>query len=79
MKTPLKTASALVVAAHAEYPEKPAHSVVPFPPDDLGDVLTRPIAENLQEKYGVAPTMAVVKGVITSLHLGYVPTFVFQN
>lgn len=38
----------------AEYPEQPVTFVVPFPPGDLEDVLTRIIAENFQEEYGVA-------------------------
>jgi len=41
---------ALVVA---EYPEKPVEFVVPWPPGDLEDVVTRMIAEDFQEKYGV--------------------------
>lgn len=40
--------------AMAEYPEKPVSFVVPFPPGDLEDVLTRMIAEDFAEKYGVA-------------------------
>lgn len=41
------------VAAVAEYPEKPVSFVVPWPPGDLEDVLTRMIAEDFQTKYGV--------------------------
>ena len=41
-------------AALAEYPEKPVSFVVPWPPGDLEDVLTRMIAENFQNEYGVA-------------------------
>ncbi|WP_372571146.1 tripartite tricarboxylate transporter substrate binding protein [Ruegeria jejuensis] len=41
-------------AALAEYPEKPVNFIVPWPPGDLEDVLTRMIAEDFQEKYGVA-------------------------
>jgi len=40
-------------AALAEYPEKPVEFVVPFPPGDLEDVLTRMIADKFQEMYGV--------------------------
>ncbi|WP_229802370.1 tripartite tricarboxylate transporter substrate binding protein [Paramylibacter ulvae] len=39
--------------AHAEYPEKPVEFVVPWPPGDLEDVLTRMIAEDFQKEYGV--------------------------
>ncbi|MFV0514345.1 MAG: tripartite tricarboxylate transporter substrate binding protein [Jhaorihella sp.] len=41
-------------AALAEYPEKPVNFIVPWPPGDLEDVLTRMIAEDFQQKYGVA-------------------------
>ena len=37
-----------------EYPEKPVNFIVPFPPGDLEDVLTRMIADDFQAKYGVA-------------------------
>ena len=52
------TAIALAVAsfssaAQAEYPEKPVEFVVPWPPGDLEDVLTRMIAEDFSEAYGV--------------------------
>ncbi len=43
-----------ISAATAEYPEKPVEFVVPFPPGDLEDVITRMIAEDFQAKYGVA-------------------------
>ena len=39
--------------AAAEYPEKPVEFVVPWPPGDAEDVLTRMIAEDFQKKYGV--------------------------
>ncbi len=53
------TAAALALAAFsptfavAEYPEKPVEFVVPWPPGDSEDVLTRMIAEDFQAKYGV--------------------------
>lgn len=40
-------------AAFAEYPEKPVNFIVPWPPGDLEDVLTRMIAEDFQAKYDV--------------------------
>jgi tripartite-type tricarboxylate transporter receptor subunit TctC len=40
--------------AFAEYPEKPVSFIVPWPPGDLEDVLTRMIAEDFQKEYGVA-------------------------
>ncbi|MEP4036777.1 MULTISPECIES: tripartite tricarboxylate transporter substrate binding protein [unclassified Pseudophaeobacter] len=42
------------VAAQAEYPEKPVSFIVPWPPGDLEDVLTRMIADDFQAEYGVA-------------------------
>ena len=47
-------------AVWAEYPEKPVEFVVPWPPGDLEDVLTRMIAEDFQNAYGV-PTAVVNK------------------
>jgi tripartite-type tricarboxylate transporter receptor subunit TctC len=44
----------LASIAQAEYPEKPVSFVVPWPPGDLEDVLTRMIAEEFQATYGVA-------------------------
>jgi len=41
-------------AAVAEYPEKPVSFIVPWPPGDLEDVLTRMIAEDFQTEYGVS-------------------------
>ena len=41
-------------AALADYPEKPVNFIVPWPPGDLEDVLTRIIAEDFQKEYGVA-------------------------
>ncbi|MEX3314130.1 tripartite tricarboxylate transporter substrate binding protein [Sulfitobacter sp. PS-8MA] len=52
--------SALGGAAQAEYPEKPVEFVVPWPPGDLEDVLTRMIAEDFSAEYGV-PTAVVNK------------------
>ena len=39
--------------ALAEYPDQPVSFVVPFPPGDLEDILTRMIAEDFQKEYGV--------------------------
>jgi tripartite-type tricarboxylate transporter receptor subunit TctC len=52
--------SAVAGTAQAEYPEKPVEFVVPWPPGDLEDVLTRMIAEDFQAEYGV-PTAVVNK------------------
>lgn len=40
--------------ALANYPNKPVSFIVPWPPGDLEDVLTRIIAEDFQAEYGVA-------------------------
>ncbi len=44
----------MVPPALAQYPDKPVQFVVPFPPGDLEDVLTRMIAEDFQNEYGTA-------------------------
>jgi len=59
MKRTFATAAAALAilsggAALAEYPEKPVSFIVPWPPGDLEDVLTRMIAEDFQAEYGVA-------------------------
>ncbi|MFD1509631.1 tripartite tricarboxylate transporter substrate-binding protein [Lacimonas salitolerans] len=46
--------AALAGAALADYPKKPVSFVVPFPPGDLEDVITRMIAEDFQNEYGVS-------------------------
>lgn len=40
--------------ALAEYPEKPVQFIVPWPPGDLEDVLTRMIADQMQTETGTA-------------------------
>ena len=45
--------AAIAGSAQAEYPEKPVEFVVPWPPGDLEDVLTRMIAEDFSAEYGV--------------------------
>ncbi len=67
MMNPVKTfcavlaaTTALTGAALADYPEKPVEFIVPWPPGDLEDVLTRMIAEDFQAAYG-APAAVVNK------------------
>ena len=48
------TMAAMGGAAMAEYPEKPVSFIVPWPPGDLEDVVTRMIAEDFQAEYGVS-------------------------
>ena len=50
----LVSALPLSTTALADYPDQPVSFVVPWPPGDLEDVLTRMIAEDFQERYGVA-------------------------
>ena len=50
----LALSAVCMAPAFAQYPTKPVEFVVPFPPGDLEDVLTRMIAEDFQAKYGVA-------------------------
>ncbi|MBN8293218.1 tripartite tricarboxylate transporter substrate binding protein [Rhodobacter sp. NTK016B] len=57
MKFPVSLALAAAMALPAgavlaEYPEGPVEFIVPWPPGDLEDVLTRMIAEDFQEAYG---------------------------
>lgn len=52
------TMTVLAGTAQAEYPERPVAFVVPWPPGDLEDVLTRMIAEDFQAEFGV-PTAVV--------------------
>lgn len=49
----VSAAGALPGLAVAEYPERPVEFVVPWPPGDLEDVLTRMIADEFQKEYGV--------------------------
>lgn len=50
--------AAMSGAALAEYPERPVTFIVPWPPGDLEDVLTRMIAEEFQKQTG-APAAVV--------------------
>ncbi|MEM7208096.1 MAG: tripartite tricarboxylate transporter substrate binding protein [Pseudomonadota bacterium] len=45
--------SVFSMGAQAQYPEKPVSFIVPWPPGDLEDVLTRMIADEFQATYGV--------------------------
>lgn len=46
--------AAIALPAYADYPNKPVSFVIPFPPGDIEDVLTRMIAEDFEAKHGVA-------------------------
>ncbi|MBV7328965.1 hypothetical protein KFU94_12010 [Chloroflexi bacterium TSY] len=45
-----------------DYPERPVQFVVPWPPGDLEDVLTRLIAEEMQEQTGVPAAVVNTPG-----------------
>lgn len=44
----------LAAGAMADYPNKPVSFVVPFPPGDLEDILTRMVADDFSNKYDVS-------------------------
>ena len=46
-----------VAPANAEYPTSPVQFIVPWPPGDFEDILTRMIAKNMEEKTGVAASV----------------------
>lgn len=46
-----------VTPAHAEYPTSPVQFIVPWPPGDFEDILTRMIAKNMEEKTGVSASV----------------------
>lgn len=57
MKTRLTLAAALAalaLPAFADYPNQPVSFIVPWPPGDLEDVLTRMIADQMQQDHKVA-------------------------
>lgn len=58
--TAVVTATALIAGvapAQAEYPTSPVQFVIPFPPGDFEDILTRMIAKNMEEKTGVSASV----------------------
>ena len=48
--------------ASAEYPERPVEFVVPWPPGDIEDTITRMIAQQFKEDYGVPTSVVNIKG-----------------
>ena len=58
----LVLAACLLNPVMAQFPEKPVQFVVPWPPGDLEDVLTRMIAEELQNETGVPAAVVNVPG-----------------
>ncbi len=53
----LAVLSGFVAPAHAEYPTSPVQFIVPWPPGDFEDILTRMIAEKMEEKTGVSASV----------------------
>ncbi|NRB04631.1 MAG: tripartite tricarboxylate transporter substrate binding protein, partial [Rhodobacteraceae bacterium] len=51
------TALASGLPAAADYPDSPVQFIVPWPPGDFEDILTRMIAAKMQEKTGVAASV----------------------
>ena len=58
----LATSTLLTGAVNAEYPEKPVSFVVPFPPGDLEDVLTRVIAEEMEKETSQSAAVKNIPG-----------------
>ena len=54
--------AAFTGGAHAAYPERPVEFVVPWPPGDIEDTLTRMISKALQEETGVPASTVNIKG-----------------
>jgi len=54
--------AALAGPVLAEYPERPVEFVVPWPPGDIEDTLTRMISKALQEETGVPASTINIKG-----------------
>jgi len=48
---------ATTLPAFAEYPTSPVQFIVPWPPGDFEDVLTRMIAKNMEESTGVSASV----------------------
>ena len=54
--------AAITGTAHAAYPERPVEFVVPWPPGDIEDTLTRMISKALQDETGVPASTVNIKG-----------------
>jgi len=54
--------SAALSAAFAEYPERPVEFVVPWPPGDIEDTITRMISEAVRKETGVPASTVNIKG-----------------
>ena len=54
--------AAMAGTANAEYPERPVEFVVPWPPGDIEDAVTRMIAKAFQEETGVPAKTVNIKG-----------------
>ena len=54
--------TAVAGVAQAEYPERPVEFVVPWPPGDIEDTITRMIAKAFQDETGVPTSTVNIKG-----------------
>ena len=61
--------TAFLTPAQAEYPERPVEFIVPWPPGDLEDVLTRMIAESFQDEYGQPAAVVNKPGGVATAHV----------
>jgi tripartite-type tricarboxylate transporter receptor subunit TctC len=60
------------IACAADYPERPIHLIVPFPPGGVADIIARPIAERLSTSLGQPVVVENRGGVTGTLGAGYV-------
>ena len=65
-------AASLALPARADYPDRPIHLLVPFPPGALTDVLGRMVAERLQKSLGQPVVVENRPGAGTLLGAGAV-------
>jgi len=62
----------LAAAAHAQYPTKPVRIVIPFPPGNTTDIMTRLIAPKMSERLGQQVIVENRPGASGMLGLDYV-------
>ncbi len=70
------TIGSMIGAAQSGYPERPIQFVVPWPPGDLEDTITRMIAKRAQEELGVPTSTVNIKGgaaLIGATHVANAP------
>jgi tripartite-type tricarboxylate transporter receptor subunit TctC len=60
------------IARAADYPERPIHLIVPFPPGGVADIIARPVAERLATSLGQPVVVENRGGVTGTLGASYV-------